>query len=318
MKWKKLGRIFNPSEHKINDKTIEFAQSPQVLCFDSYIRIYFSHRIKDDKDKYISKIAYVDFSSDFKKVLKISQNEVINNGAIGCFDEHGIFPLNVCRHEEKILGYIGGWNRRVSVMIDGAIGFSQSSDNGNTFVRLGNGPIMGPDINEPFLIADPFVIHYENKFHMWYIFGERWVKCEKYSQQERIYKIGYASSLNGIDWDREGKYIIDELYHKNECQALPTVIKIGSQFHMFFCFRYATDFRNKERGYRLGHAYSEDLINWERNDATLNITLSDNPEDWDSEMICYPHTFEYLGKIYMLYNGNQFGKYGFGLAELID
>jgi hypothetical protein len=39
---------------------------------------------------------------------------------------------------------------------------------------------------------------------------------------------------------------------------------------------------------------------------------------WDSEMICYPNVFECDGQIYLLYNGNEFGKFGFGLAKLVD
>jgi len=30
----------------------------------------------------------------------------------------------------------------------------------------------------------------------------------------------------------------------------------------------------------------------------------------------YPHVFQLDNKWYMLYNGNEFGKYGFGLAVL--
>ena len=33
-------------------------------------------------------------------------------------------------------------------------------------------------------------------------------------------------------------------------------------------------------------------------------------------MIAYPHVFEADGKIYMLYLGNEVGRYGFGLAVL--
>jgi hypothetical protein len=32
--------------------------------------------------------------------------------------------------------------------------------------------------------------------------------------------------------------------------------------------------------------------------------------------MCYPHVFQAFEKVYLLYNGNNFGKYGFGLAEL--
>jgi hypothetical protein len=33
-------------------------------------------------------------------------------------------------------------------------------------------------------------------------------------------------------------------------------------------------------------------------------------------MQCYPHLFPCKDRIYLLYNGNQFGKHGFGLAVL--
>ena len=32
-------------------------------------------------------------------------------------------------------------------------------------------------------------------------------------------------------------------------------------------------------------------------------------------MICYPFVLEHKGEIYMLYNGNQYGKEGFGIAK---
>jgi putative glycosyltransferase len=37
---------------------------------------------------------------------------------------------------------------------------------------------------------------------------------------------------------------------------------------------------------------------------------------WDSEMIEYPFVFDHAGERYMLYNGNGYGKSGFGLAIL--
>ena len=40
-------------------------------------------------------------------------------------------------------------------------------------------------------------------------------------------------------------------------------------------------------------------------------------DDWDSEMQCYPHLFRCDEKVYLLYNGNAFGKAGFGLAEWV-
>jgi hypothetical protein len=93
------------------------------------------------------------------------------------------------------------------------------------------------------------------------------------------------------------------------------VFEYNSAWHMYFCYRYATDFRSdSSRAYRLGYAQSADLATWTRDDAQAGIGVS--PEGWDSEMLCYPHVFRCGEEIYMLYNGNAFGRYGFGVAVL--
>ena len=66
--------------------------------------------------------------------------------------------------------------------------------------------------------------------------------------------------------------------------------------------------------YRIGYAESLDSRNWRRKDQLANIDIS--VSGWDSEMICYPSVFKLNSKTYMLYNGNGYGKTGFGLAIL--
>jgi hypothetical protein len=86
---------------------------------------------------------------------------------------------------------------------------------------------------------------------------------------------------------------------------------------MYFCYRDAFDFRlNQKASYRLGYAYSSDLLHWSRNDSLAGIEPSIGC--WDGEMQCYPNTFELNGAIHMLYNGNEFGRNGFGLATLVN
>ena len=153
MIWRKLGRIFNPIDYKLPNNCIEFAQSPQALVFDDFVRIYFSTREKDQTGKYLSHISFVEFDKTFKKIIKISTNSVIALGNLGCFDEHGIFPLNVVRDKGRILGYISGWSRRISVSVETAIGLSISHDNGLTFKRLSEGPILSASLNLDVVMA---------------------------------------------------------------------------------------------------------------------------------------------------------------------
>lgn len=84
---------------------------------------------------------------------------------------------------------------------------------------------------------------------------------------------------------------------------------------MYFCYREANGFRSdSRRAYRLGYAYSDDMTHWHRDDARAGIDVS--LDGWDSLMQCYPHVFRVEDRIYMLYNGNEFGRAGFGLAQL--
>ncbi len=315
MKWRKLGKIFNPTQHTLSDDCCEFAQSPQTLVFDNFIRIYFSTRKKDSIGKYLSHISFIDMNKTFTKIINVSKETVIELGNLGCFDEHGIFPINLLRNGDKISAYTCGWSRRISVSVETSIGLAISYDNGLTFKKNGEGPIMSSSINEPFLVGDAFVKVLNNTYHMWYIYGTKWSSQPNEPSPARVYKIAHAISSDGVKWDRDSIQIISDKLNADECQALPTVIDHNNKYHMFFCYREATGFRkDKSRGYRIGYAFSTDLINWQRDDENGGIDVSNN--GWDSDMLCYPHVFNCDDKIYLLYNGNEFGRYGFGLAVL--
>ena len=317
MKWIKRGKIFDPIQHKLPNNCLQFSQSPQALVFDDFVRIYFSTRAVDPvNNKYLSHIAFVDMKKNLRDIIRTSTDTVIPLGDLGCFDEHGIFPMSVMRHGNAVYGYTCGWNRRTSVSVDTAVGLAISHDNGLTFQRIGDGPVLAASLHEPYLVGDGFVKVINGIFHMWYIFGTGWKKFSPESMPDRTYKIGHATSKDGIEWTKEeARSIIPDRIGADESQALPTVISIGQRHHMFFCYRESFHSRQtRGRGYRIGHAWSDDLLNWTRDDK--NPQLEGSPGEWDSDMQCYPHVFECDGKVFLLYNGNEFGRYGFGLAEL--
>jgi hypothetical protein len=314
-RWIKLGKIYDPAVNRLPFGDAGFAQSPQALDLNDRVRIYFSTRTRDVLGKYLSNVAYVDFDKTFSRMLGVSQQPVIELGELGTFDEHGIFPFNVLDDGHRILGFSTGWNRRVSVPIDAAVGLSVSTNNGTTFNKFGTGPILAPSTNEPFLVGDAFVRFFDGSYHMWYIHGVRWIEGANASPHDRVYKIAHAVSNDAIEWRRDGVPIIADSLGADECQALPTVVWQGGRYHMLFCYRAATDFRtNPSRAYRIGHASSVDLQHWLRDDSAWNICVS--PEGWDSEMLCYPHLFQLGSQTFLLYNGNGFGRDGFGLAKL--
>lgn len=311
----KSGKIFDPTEHSLPHGCAEFAQAPQALVLCDRVRVYFSTRQRDSAGKFLSHVAFVDFDADMRNIIGISKHTVIELGRLGCFDEHGIFPINVLQEEDRVLAYTTGWNRKISVPADAAIGLAISHDNGYTFQKHGNGPIMAASLHEPFLIGDACVAVYGGRYHMWYIHGTAWKKFVDSDQPERVYKIAHATSEDGMNWLREGRQIIADRLNADECQALPTVFHRNEIYHMYFCYRQAHDFRTQsDNSYRIGYAYSDDLVNWKRDDSNAGIDVSE--DGWDSQMQCYPHVFKSGEIVYMLYNGNEFGRSGFGLAVL--
>lgn len=317
MRWERLGRIFAFETSPFAGRFVSHAQSPQAVVFDDFVRVYFSTRTRDAGGKFLSHIQYVDFDKSFKRILGHSEREVIPLGRLGCFDEHGIFPINVLKDGDVIRAYTTGWNRKVSVSADASIGYAESRDGGKTFVKYGDGPILTASLHQPFLVCDGFVQRFEGQYHMFYIFGQRWCCPTSEHAAERVYKITSATSENGLDWKRSGRLIIEDRIGENECQALPTVTELNGRYHMFFCYRDMIGFRDDpDKGYRLGYACSEDLENWTRDDARGGMIKAGT--GWDSNMQCYPHLFKVDGEVYLLYNGNDFGKAGFGLARLIE
>lgn len=312
MNWIKKGFIFGPCE---DQWMYRYAQVPTPLIIGNTMRIYFGCRPRQHEgDMPISQIGYVDVDrADPTQVIKVSERPVLSLGGRGYFDEFGLQPLSILRNGADIWMYYQGWTRMVSVPYSRAIGLAVSRDGGETFDRYGLGPVIGPTVNEPFLQQGARVNVIDGVWHMWYLSGLAWV--EHCGAMESIYQMMHATSDDGVQWVRDGRICLPTV-EENECQAGQSVIKIGGLYHMWFSFRSGLDFRNAERGYRIGYAWSDDLLTWHRDDSKAGIVRSQ--DGWDSEMLCYPNIFEVDGRILMLYCGNYFGRVGFGYASLSD
>tara|TARA_R100000908_G_C3756058_1_gene150697 strand:+ start:3341 stop:4303 length:963 start_codon:yes stop_codon:yes gene_type:complete len=318
MKWKKLGHIFDPTkwEDGVERPWMKtHSQSTSSLIFDDFVRIYFACRPDNDKEGYAqSYTTFLDLDrKDLTKILKVSTKPVMPLGELGTFDQHSVYPISVIRHYDEIRLYYAGWSRCKDVPFDTSIGLAISKDNGETFQRIGKGPLISSSPYEPFVISGPKVRKFPSGWFMYYLAGTKWINHN--GKPEIIYKNKVAFSQDGLNWRKFNKNIIEDKYDENECQAGPDVFYYEDKYHMYFVYREGLDFRTKKgRGYKIGYATSTNGIDWKREDHKSGIEYSES--GWDSEMHHYPHVFEVDGKYYMTYNGNKFGTYGFGLALL--
>lgn len=312
LQFRRLGMVFDV--RKLAPEPMYYAQAPQLLATGDAIRIYFSTRVPDDSGLPVSVVRFVDFDAEHFTIKNISTKAVVGPAAAGAFDEHGIFPFNPVRAGNRLLAYTCGWSRRVHVPVETATGLCESFDEGNTFSRCFPGPVLSKTLQEPFLVGDSFVLNHHGRFFMWYIFGTQWLPPAEDEPVARVYKIAFADSEDGISWKRSSKALLPDVLGEFECQALPSVIIIDGVFHMVFCFREATGFRNNpSRSYRLGYARSYDGENWYRDDRLLSISGFET--GIDDEMQCYPNWNLTDDGVLLLYNGNSFGKNGFLAAE---
>jgi predicted GH43/DUF377 family glycosyl hydrolase len=312
--WEKLGRIYNPLDYENRKEWMnEFAQAPCTLVFDDFVRVFFGCRPKRNANgQYVTYTTYIDLNrKDLFKIERFAEKPVLSLGKKGTFDEFGTYPLSVIKNNDELWGYYAGWTRCESVPFNVGIGLAVSKNNGEHFERMGEGPVLPYTPEEPFTLSGPKIRKFNGKYYLFYIAGTNWYL--ENGKPEISHKIRMAISDDGINWDRINKDIIPDGWDKTEAQASPDVFYANGKYHMFFCGWVPSSFR-QTRTRKIGYAYSSDLLNWTREDSKVGIELS--KEGWDSEMNAYPHVFELDNSIYMLYIGNEVGRYGFGLAKL--
>lgn len=309
--WEKKGLLFKPNERF--KWMHSHAQVPFTVEFDDFIRVYFSTREKvDDQQQFKSYSGYVDLAKDnLHHQIAVSTDPIIALGGRGEFDEFGSMAGSIVKTENDFYLYYCGWTRCKSVPYNWAIGLASSRD-GKHFKKLTKGPLIGPQLNEPYLQACPIVYRIEGQWYMYYLSGIKWIETD--GKLESQYLLMLARSDDGINWQRNGQPIITPKV-PDECQTSASIIALNDKYHMFFSYRHGVDFRdNATHSYKIGYAWSTDLIHWTRDDKEAGLNPS--KDGWDSQMVGYPHIFRHNNDIVMLYCGNNFGREGFGYAVL--
>lgn len=307
MKWQKKGLIF------CTDAQFAWmhshAQCPTAIYLENKIRIYFSARNKQGE----SLPTFIDVDPENpSRIIYLHDKPVLNKGRLGTFDENGIIPSYLLNKDNEIYLYYAGWSQSKNVPYKNFTGLAISSDNGLSFRKISEAPILSMNEYTPLSATGPCIIFREGIYHCIYSTGKDWLEID--GKLEHTYLLTYASSYDAINWNHSGNIIIspDDRF---EAHCKPTVIYCNNIYHLWFSKRGSYGFRNPgDTAYRLGYAQSQDFMNWNRMDDKAGITVSDY--GWDSEMICYPHIVNAGNRTYMFYNGNGFGKSGFGYAEL--
>lgn len=302
--WHKLGLLYNLPSEGLHPKLLSHVANPLPVHMNGDVyRVFFCSR--DAKNR--SSVGGVDINIVTGNVVKQYKQPFFEFGPPGSFYADGVSIGNCYTIKGTSYIFFMGWQTPKDSHFRGDIGrLVLKSD---LSLELDHAwPVMGVDITDPISLSYPWVVGDDSQgFEMWYGSTTTWDA----GNGEMLHVLHHACSDDGHVWHRKGQVVPHQL---GVAQAFsrPTIARSPSgEWLMWFSYRGMPG-----TGYRIGHAVSDDAKAWRLAlfDGGIDVSLT----GWDSEMIEYPFVFDHKDQRYMLYNGNNYGKSGFGLAVLTN
>lgn len=277
-----------------------------VRVSDQRVRVF----ITCCDDQGLGRVGYVDVDANNPtRVLNRCPEPVLDIGEDGTFDENGALVCSVEHAGDRYFMYYAGFELGRKIRYRLLTGCATAKDSVGPFARVWPVPVLERSEDELYFRGGPFVRFEDGRFCMWYVAGSGWEDVA--GQIKPVYEVRYLESSDGIHWPRRGESCIAVEKENEYGFGRPYVIRHEGKYRMFYSVR-----RRDVASYRLGYAESEDGLHWVRKDEEIGLDVS--KDGWDSEMICYSAVIELNGRWYMFYNGNDFGRTGFGVAELLS
>jgi hypothetical protein len=298
MRWVKKGLVFDAAGSR--PWAASHTALPVAETAGEALRIYYGTR--DARNR--SHIGSLETRLGPGEPLIVGEEPVLGPGILGAFDDSGASPSCLVSSGNTKYLYYTGWSLGVTVPFYLQVGLAVCDDGGRHFRRFSPAPLFERSAVDPYLTASPWVMRESGTWRMWYVSGTGWELHE--GRPRHRYHIRYAESPDGLRWDRAGVVCIDYGSPYEYAFGRPCVLRDGSLYRMWYCYR--------GEHYRIGYAESADGVSWRRRDELAGIDVS--PSGWDSEMVAYPMVFDHGGARLMLYNGNDYGRTGVGLASL--
>jgi hypothetical protein len=261
-------------------------------------------------DNGVGRVGYVDIDAqDPKRVLRVSEKPCLDIGGRGCFDDNGVLPSCFVQDAGRLYMYYNGFQLGVKIRYTIFSGLAVSDDGGETFRRVSRAAVLDRSDEERTFRAAPFALKENTTWRIWYPAGSDWVRLD--GKEVPVVKMVYAESDDGIHWPDKGEICIDFRDDDEHGIGRPWILKDDGRYQMFYSIRIKS-----RPGYSgLGYADSTDGVHWTRKDGDLGLDLGSG-ESFDSKMLRYGVPLRVEGRTLLFYNGNDFGKSGFGYAVL--
>jgi hypothetical protein len=229
---------------------------------------------------------------------------LLDLGEPGTFDQDGVAACSVLRDGAGWRLYHAGFETGTRTRYRILTGLA-TSGNGESFVRARRTPVLERSEAETLFRCGPFVAASESGYRMWYCAGSHWTRVG--DKDLPVYDLRVVDSLDGVSWPEEGRVSLALSDPDEHGFGRPWVVRDADRYRLFFSVR-----RRSTAAYHLAYAESADGLAWQR--SALGLDVSE--VGWDSEAIMYSAVVDAGGQRLCFYNGNGFGRDGFGVAVL--
>ena len=297
--WELHGVIFRPKSQGLS-----WMQSHAWLPTPYYagggnIFLYFATRNKHN----LSQIGRLQLNLNRpEKITNLSMEPVLKLGQLGCFDDSAVLPSQVFVHDGKLKMIYIGWMQGKNVPFHAALGLAESQDFGETFHRYSQAPIIDRNEIDPIFVSSAYVQPQKRGYLAWYTSAVAWNKHGDNLKENYLIKL--AAAETPFAWQRRGEVAIGQSGSERAISR-PWVLQSKDKYMMWYSYR--------SHSYDIGYAESENGVSWYRRDEENKVPKS--PCGFDSQMQEYAAVIEYKKKLFMFYNGNNFGEEGIALAS---
>jgi hypothetical protein len=273
-------------------------------------RIYFAAR--DGANQ--SQIVAVDVDpADRMRVIAEHLEPLLDRGLPGTFDHAGIGPSVALIVNGQVRLYYTGIVVRADVRGQPSIGLAVSDDSLN-FRKQFSGPILSTGPFDPYFASMPTMLHTSSGYRMWYAGGTEWRRAN--GTLDPAYEIRTRHSPDGLIWNTPSETAVAQRPAWVAGLGRPWITDQEGGSLLWFSRR-GERYRSPD-----GDTYRLMSVRVDERGAALGTAepvMFENPPasgDFDSWMQAYACIVPRDGELIMFYNGNDFGKAGFGWARL--
>ena len=207
---------------------------------------------------------------------------VLSPGNYNDWDAGSVAPGVVIKEDGVYKMYYVGWRDQ---NLNWSIGLATSSD-GINWTKYSNNPVLYGTAGWEYQIAATSLLKINNTYYLYY-FGRNFPE----------YKIGLATSTDGINWS---KYSGNPILIQTESWELtgvynPTVIEDNGTYKMIYS--------NAAPNTAFGMATSTDGVNWSKSINNPIVKKQNTSNNWGAGGIGYPFLMKFNNEYRLYYSG---------------